>query len=218
VRSQPPPKLPTASRQAPKDTWSGVAPTTPEVVAASAIDSSEIDRWSKDAFQGQLSQGAIDRLKGLSNSDPSFTRANTLLFLDAKARNDPKARDESLGRLMAMPENAYNPVLLVECAQISIDRRQWDAALKAAHTAEQHWARLPSDLVFGRKAMIYEIEALAETGLYYDSDGADKEHLDEAIRDWDRYREHVQTKSRQDLLAHADQQLAELHEIQKRVE
>jgi len=184
----------------------------------SAIDSSDLDRWSKDAFEGQLSPAAVSRLSSLPTSDPSFTRAHTLLFIDAKSRGDTKTRDQNLAAMMALPENAYNPVLLVESAQIAIDRKQWDAALKAARIAEQHWARLPSDLVFARKAMIYEIEALAETGMYYDSDGADKEHLDQAIRDWGRYREHVQTKSRQDLLAHADQQLAELHEIQKRVQ
>jgi len=184
----------------------------------SAIDSTDLDRWSKDAFQGQLSPAAVQRLSDLPTSDPAFTRAHTLLFLDAKSRGDTKARDQNLAAMMTLPENTYNPVLLVESAQIAIDRKQWDAALKQAKTAEQHWARLPSDLVFGRKAMIYEIEALAETGLYYDSDGADKEHLEQAIRNWDRYREHVQTKSRQDLLTHADQQLAELHEIQKRVE
>jgi hypothetical protein len=66
--------------------------------------------------------------------------------------------------------------------------------------------------------MIYEIEALAQTGMFYESDGEDLEMLDHAIRAWDRYRAHAQTKSRQDLLARADEKLAALHEIQRRLE
>lgn len=187
-------------------------------MAASALPTAELDRWSKDAFEGSLSPSAASQLTELGATDPAFTRARTLLYLDAKARGDGKLRDSYLQSMMALPENRYNPVLLVEAAQVSIEKRNYDQALKEAKAAEQHWARLPSDLLFSRKAMIYEIEALAQTGLFYDSDGEDLERLSQAIRSWDRYRAHVQTKSRQDLLARADEHLTALREIQKRVE
>lgn len=201
----------------PDETWDAVAEVDP-AAAPSAIPTTELDRWSESAFEGELSPSALTQLAEVPKTDPGFTRARTLMYLDAKARGDDTTRDQHLAAMMALPENRYNPILLVETAQIAIDHKEWQQALRAAQTAEQHWARIPSELVFSRKAMIYEIEALAQTGMFYGSDSEDRDRLAQAIRGWERYRSHVQTKARADLLTRADEHLEQLNEIQRRLE
>ena len=46
--------------------------------------------------------------------------------------------------MMALPENRYNPTLLVEAAQIAVEKQDWLTALTDSQTAERHWARLPA--------------------------------------------------------------------------
>lgn len=203
----------------PDETWDAVAAVELDAVPSEfAIPTTELDRWSESAFEGELSASARTRLTEVPKTDPAFTRARTLLYLDAKAKGEDQSRDEHLAAMMALPENRYNPILLVETAQIAIDKKDWQQALKAAQTAEQHWARIPSNLVFSRKAMIYEIQALAHTGMFYGSDSEDRDRLALAIRGWERYRSHVETKARTDLVARADEHLAQLNEIQRRLE
>jgi hypothetical protein len=141
-----------------------------------------------------------------------------MLYQDAKARRSNNSRSRYLDALMRVPENRYKPELLVEQAELAIVNVDYDVALSSAQLAERHWARLPSDLVFTRKAMIYEIQAAAHTGKFYASDGAELDELEHAIRDWERYRQHVGTKHRADLEQRADERLAQLYDMQQRLE
>lgn len=177
-----------------------------------------MERWAEAAYQGELSPGATTQLAAVPSTDPTYTRARTLLYLDAKARGDEAMRDAHLAAMLLVPENKYNPVLLVEKALIAVDKQDWQTALKSSQTAEQHWARLPSELVFTRKAMIYEIEAVSNTGLFYESSGENQDLLLQAIRGWERYKTHVNSKNRNDLVARADENLNKLYEIQRRLE
>jgi serine/threonine protein kinase len=191
---------------------------TPEPAAPSPVVAAELDAWSSDAFAGALGSDARSRLGTVPATDGEYTRAQTLLLLDAKARGDAPARSRAMDALMAQPENRYSPALLVEQAQILLEQRQWKSSLEAARKAEQHWARLPPELVWSRKTMMYELQALANTGLFYDSEGEDLATLQAAIRDWERYRRHVATKDRKDLIDRADASLRRLNEIQTRLE
>ncbi|MBX2796142.1 MAG: protein kinase [Myxococcales bacterium] len=186
--------------------------------AAPAPPPDDLDRLSTSAFNGKLSAGEQEQLAQVATDDPDFTRARTLLYLDAKARDDAKARQSHIALLMTLPANRYNPVLLVEEAQEAADREDWPAALKSARSAEQHWARIPPELVYTRKALIYEIMASSHTGQFYASEGTEVEMLDQAIRDWERFRAHVSTKDRPELIQRADKKLERLHGIKKRVE
>lgn len=219
-RPAPPPPAPPPPRPAPE-------PPPPAPVAAAPVASpappdagvsaADLDTWSADAFAGQLGPSARDRLGAVPSEAGEYTRAQTLLLLDAKARGDGSGRDRAMRSLMALPENRYNPALLVEEAELHVQRREWKAALESARRAEQHWARLPSELVWSRKAMMYELQAVAETGLFYDSEGDDLSTLSAAIRDWEKYQRHVETKGRADLADHAKEQLGKLRDIESRL-
>jgi serine/threonine protein kinase len=210
---RPSPVEPVAALPAPQPTGPEPAPEAPAVADAAALD-----RWSPDAFAGRLAPDARSQLASVPSGSDDYTRAQTLLFLDAKARSDNSGRDRAMDALMAVPENRYNPALLVELAEINVQKRQWPAALEAARKAEQQWARLPSELVWSRKTMMYELQALAHTGQFYDSEGDDLTALDAAIRDWERYQRHVATRSRQELEARAEKNLARLREIRTRLD
>jgi len=151
-------------------------------------------------------------------SDPDFTRAYTILYTDAKARNDWRGRRKFMLSIMTLPENRRNPVLLAEQAQLAIYRKDYDGALRHASLAERHWARIPSGMVFSRKAMIYEAQAAAWQGKFYKSGGDDLQSCGKAIRAWEKYQQHVSTKSRKDLVRVADQQLVKLHDAQRRLQ
>jgi hypothetical protein len=141
-----------------------------------------------------------------------------LLYQDAKARDDLDDREHYIGQVMSMSENQYNPQFLTEQAEIAIRREDYESALEKANLAERHWARLPSDLIFSRKAMIYEIQAGAYQGKFYDSGGEDLDSLYQAIRAWEKYQRHVETRSREDLTVRAEDQLAKLYDMKKRLE
>lgn len=182
------------------------------------VEVGDLAAYSDRAFRGALEGTEREALGALPPSDPDFTRAQKLLYQDAKARRDHGARGAALAALMSQPSNHYDPVLLIEQAQLAIDARDYARALERAKLAERHWARLPSNLIFTRKAMIYEISASANTGLYYASEGDDADALHHAIRGWEQYRRHAETKTRQDMVARADLNLEKLYEIQRRVE
>ncbi|MEN0061549.1 MAG: hypothetical protein AAGA48_05325, partial [Myxococcota bacterium] len=197
-------------------------PPPPPVESEPAADgakiaSGEMDRWSKSAFEGRLSPGSAERLAGVEIDDPQFTRARTLLYLNAKKRGQLEEQRGHLRLLMSVPENQYNPVLLVEHARDAIEQKQYGEALKRAQVAEQHWARMPSSLVFTRKALIYEIEANAHTGLFFASEGRDANELRGAIRGWEKFQRHVARKGRNDMASRAEEQLQRLRELEERL-
>ncbi len=168
--------------------------------------------YTSAASKGKLDPSAIMALETVEQTDPDFTRARTLLFMDAERRKDTRSSARYLAEIMSVPENRYNPIFLVEQARSEIRSGSYKRALASANKAEQYWARLPSELVFTKKAEIYEIQAAAAQGLFYASEG-DQELLQESIRLWQRYRDHVSTKGRKDLAAKADTELATLHEL-----
>ena len=181
------------------------------------IAPAEMDRWSKSAFDGRLSPGSAERLTAIEIDDPQFTRARTLLYLDAKKRGRVEERRGHLGLLMKLPENQYNPVLLVEHAQEAMEQKQYRQALARAEEAEQHWARIPSSLLFTRKALIYEIEAVAHTGMFFESEGQDLNELQGAIRGWEKFQRHVSQKGRTEMAKRAEQQLKRLRDLEERL-
>ncbi len=170
------------------------------------------------AWRGQLSEGERANLAGIPQSSPDYSAARIYLYEDARARGDWSGRSQHLAALMAVPENQYNPALLVEQGEMAIETADYGGALDSATLAERHWARLPSDLIFSRKAMIYEIQAAAWQGIFYESEGDDSSALDAAIQSWQKYQRHVASRSRNDLVAKADEQLTKLFDAQRRLE
>jgi hypothetical protein len=182
------------------------------------LDSATLSAMGIRAQRGQLAAADRAALEAVDPTDPMYSRGYTLLYQDAKSRGDLPSRKIYLDRLMALPENNYRPELLIEAAQMAFDRRDWDGTIRWSNKAEQHWARLPSDMVFNRKALIFELQAGAWTNKFFASEGADDEALGMAIRSWEKYRTHVASQPSQGLVARADQQLAKLHDAQARMQ
>lgn len=177
-----------------------------------------MDELSEKARNGRLSAADRLQLEMTDRSDPAWTRAQTLLYEDAKGRADGKAQRKHLDAILGTAENKYNAVYLAEGAHLDIADKKFERALDRANTAERFWGRIPPDLVFSRKAMIYEAQAAAHQGRFYQSGGQDLASLGNAIEAWEKYQRHVATKSRTDLSRIADEQLAKLYDARRRLE
>ena len=76
------------------------------------------------ADRGANVQAAVEimadaRLAGFESvaiADPTYTRARTILALDAARRGDARSAENYIEQTMALPENRYNPVLLSQLA------------------------------------------------------------------------------------------------------
>jgi len=180
-------------------------------------ETTDVDRYAAAATSGRLTSSDMMSLEMVGIDDRSYTRSRALLLMDAQKKGDASATKKYLDDLMRLPENRYSPVFLTDLARWHVNRKDYQKALDNAVLAERYWARLPSELVFTKKAEIYEIQAAAYQGLFYTSDD-DMELLDQAIRHWEKYRNHAQTRSRNDLSKRADQELAKLEDIRVRLQ
>jgi hypothetical protein len=190
-----------------------LAPTDDHPVAYSSID---IDRMKPSARDGALTSTDVLALEGVATSDPAYTRSRALLLMNAHKTKDQKAVKRYLDELMRLPENRYDPIFLTELARYYVGAGKYQQAVDTAKTAEQHWARLPSDLVYSKKAEMYEIQARGYTGIFFESESV--EALDQAIRCWEKYRAHVATRSDDALVATADKELLKLRTYRERME
>ena len=181
-----------------------------------ATETTDVERFAPSAAKGKLGSSDVMALETVQIDDRAYTRARALLLMNAERKGDEAASKRYLDQLMMLPENQYNPVYLSDLGRYYVNRKQYDRALQEATLAERYWARLPPELVFSKKAEIYETQAAAWQGRFYQS-GDDLEMLDQAIRHWQKYRDHVQTKSRTDLVGKADAELAKLEDIQRRL-
>jgi len=159
----------------------------------------------------------VATLADVPTTDNQYTRSRALLLVDAQKRADDTAVHRYLDELMVLPENQYNPVFLTDYARWHANHGEYERAIEKANTAERYWARLPSELVFSKKGEIYEIQAAATQGRFYKSKD-DLELLDRAVAAWEKYREHVATRDRSDLVKRADSELAKLADIQRRLQ
>jgi hypothetical protein len=176
----------------------------------------ELDRYTQAAARGSLNRSDILALETVDFSDDDFTRSRALLLMNAQRSNDERATRQYLEELMRKPENQYNPVFLTDYARYYANRGSFSRALEQANLAERHWQRLPSELIFVKKAEIYEIQAASYQGLFYDSD-SDTDLLLRSIRHWEKLKEHVQGRDSA-RTAQADAELAKLRDIQRRLE
>jgi tetratricopeptide (TPR) repeat protein len=184
-------------------------------VAPVSTPESELDRFAANARSGRLSSSDISTLEAISVQEPAYTRSRALLLMNSQAKGDDRASGRYLDQLMLVPENQYNPVYLADQARIYVNAGQYEQALKKAELAERYWARLPSELVFSKKAEIYEIQAKAWQGRFYKSPDQ-LVYLDNAIRAWEKYQQLVAAKGRSDLEARAKTEIAKLQSIQEK--
>jgi len=187
------------------------------VVMESRLEGDDLAAMIARAETGKLTPDDRSSLEAVPITHADFTPANLALYQDAKARDDQRGRARYLAQIMSSPENQYNPMLLVEDAELLIRRKRYAQALAQADLAERYWARLPSEHIFSRKAMIYEIQAGAHQGLFYESGGENMAELDAALAGWERYRRHAETKSRTDLAVKADAQITRLSDMKRRL-
>lgn len=169
------------------------------------------------ARRGALSEADARALAAVTPDAVDYTSSRLLLLQDARVRDDRVGRKLRLAELMAIPENRYRPELLTEEALVSVEERNWAKAVDRANAAEQHWARLPSEMVFSYKALIHELQAAGYTGRFFASDGEDTESLDAALAAWRKYRTHVNAHGRADLASRADEATVHLTGIQQRL-
>lgn len=222
----PPPKPPEPAKPAPVKTAPAAKVSKgapPPVVADASLTvlesstSTALDSFVRDARAGRLSSTDVASLESTGATDPQYTRSRALLMMNAQKKGDDAAAHRYLDQAMTLPENQYNPVFLADYARWHVNRGEYDRALDRAEKAERYWARLPSELVFSKKAEIYEIEAAAWQGKFYKS-GEDLELLENAVRGWEKVRAHAATKDRSDLVQRADTELAKLNDIRARLQ
>jgi len=182
-----------------------------------ALQPSALDRYAKDADRGNLGSSDIMYLEMVAIDEPAYTRSRALLLMNAQRDGDSRATKRYLDELMMLPENRYNPVFLADLSRYHVNRGNYQSALDNAILAERYWARLPSELVFSKKAEIFEVQAAAYQGLFYKSED-DLSLLDQAIRHWEKYRNHVKSKARSDLSRRADKELTKLEDIRGRLQ
>jgi len=219
TRSRPTPRRdPDPPRLSTPDDGASLAESTPTSSVIQSTEPDDLDALSQRAQTGRLSAADRLTLEMVERDDPTYTRAHAILYDDAKAREDGSAKRKYLDALLSHPENTYNPMFLVEGAHMDIDDKRFDRALSRATTAERYWARMPSSVIFTRKAMIYEAQAAAWQGKFYQSGGSDLGALGRAISAWEKYQRHVSTKSRADLSQIADKQLTKLYDARRRLE
>jgi hypothetical protein len=185
----------------------------PQPVAYAHLD---MDGMKPSARDGALTSADVLALEGVPANDPAYTRSRALLLMNAQKGKDSKAVKRYLDDLMRLPENQYDPIFLTELARYYVGVGNYQHAVDTAKTAEQHWARLPSELVFSKKAEMYEIQARGYTGIFFESESV--EALDQAIRCWEKYRAHVATRSSDDLVAMADKELTKLRTYRERMQ
>ena len=178
---------------------------------------SDLDQYVESAKKGKLASTDIAVLEAVDVQEPNYTRSRALLLMNAQRKGDDKSTRSYLDQLMLLPENQYNPVFLTDYARWHVNHGEYDKALEKASLAERYWARIPPELVFSKKAEIYEIQAAAWQGKFYKSD-EDMDLLGSAIKGWERYRQHVATKSRTDLQKRADEELARLQDIKEKLQ
>jgi hypothetical protein len=178
--------------------------------------STNLDQYANAARAGRLGSGDVSVLEAVGLSDTNYTRSRALLLMNAQQKNDDAGSKRYLDQLMALPENQYNPVFLTDQARWYVNHGNYADALAKAQLAERYWARLPSDLVFSQKAEMYEIEAASWQGRFY-QDSSHLDYLDNAIRAWQRYQEHVASSNRTDLQKKAGDALANLESIREKV-
>lgn len=177
--------------------------------------SPSLDPYTSSARNGRLTSDAVATLEAIQKDDANYTRSRALLLMNAQQKNDEAGAKRYLDQLMLLPENQYNPVFLSDMARWYVNHGDYSSALAKAQLAERYWARLPSELVFSRKAEIYEVEAASWQGRFY-QDPAKMEYLDNAIRAWQRYQEHVANSSRVDLQKRAADAIANLQSIREK--
>ncbi|MCK6507039.1 hypothetical protein L6R53_27305, partial [Myxococcota bacterium] len=188
-----------------------------EVEEPLATGRTDIERYAAPAAKGSLTASDVMALETVQLEDGSYTRARALLLMNAQRKGDDAATKRYLDQLMLLPENQYNPIYLSDLGRYHVNRKQYETALEKATLAERYWARLPPELVFSKKAEIYETQAAAWQGRFYKS-GTDMEMLEQAIRHWQKYRDHVETRSRSDLARKAEAELAKLEDIKRRLQ
>jgi hypothetical protein len=176
-----------------------------------------LDGYADSAKKGKLSSTDVSDLESTDTTDPNYTRSRALLLMNAQKKGDDAGQKRYLDQLMRLPENQYSPIFLADQARLQVNAKDYERALETAQKAERYWGRLPSDLVFAKKAEIFEVQAAAWQGRFYKS-GEDLELLENAIRGWERYRTHVASKSRDDLVKRADEQIAKLTDIRERLQ
>ncbi len=176
-----------------------------------------LERYSAQASTGSLGSSDIMVIEMVQPEDAAFTRSRLMLVMNAKAKGDAAGVKRYLDELSMRPENQYNPVVLAEYARYYVNKKDYQRALDKAVLAERHWARLPPELVFTKKAEIFEVEAASYQGLFYRSED-NLDLLEKSIRQWQKYREHVMTESRTDLQARANREIEKLENIRERLQ
>ncbi len=183
-------------------------------VGSSAVN---LDALATDARSGRLRPDDAAVLAAIPTSDAGYTRAQALLLSNAQKKGDKAGTEQALNALFALPENGYNPQFLAADALFLVNSGLYDRALTRAQLAEKYWSRLPPSQSFAMRTQIYEVEAAAWQGKFYNS-GGDQAALDNAIRGWQKYSDLVAEQSRADLQKNAQAQIGKLQDIKTRMQ
>ena len=176
----------------------------------------DIEMYVDAAHAGDLGPADVRSLEAIGQDDESYTQSRALLLINAESNRNARNVKLYLDQLFQLDENRYNPVFLSKSARWSVNNGNYSRASADARRAEQHWARIPPSLVFETKTEIFEVQAAALQGLFYESED-DLELLDKALRGWNKYIRHVEDR-RSDLVEHASEQIRSLEYARSRLE
>jgi len=176
----------------------------------------DIGMYMDAAHAGDLGPADVRTLEAIGRDDESYTQSRALLLINSESNNNARNVKLYLDQLFQLDENRYNPVFLSKSARWSVNNGHYSRANSEARRAEQHWARIPPSLVFETKTEIFEVQAAALQGLFYESED-DLELLEKALRGWNKYIVHVQSR-RSDLVEHANTQIRSLEYARSRLQ
>ena len=178
----------------------------------------DLDRLGKAAAAGKLSPAEVASIEGIGQADARFSRSRSVLAMDARQKRASAAEKRYLDELMSLPENRYDPLVLIDVARFDLNSKQYARAYERASAAERQWQRIPPALMAEKKAQIFELEAKASKGLMLGAadEARQRELCQQAIRYWQRYAQHVAGRPEQ--VAVAQRELAALEDIRARLD
>jgi len=162
--------------------------------------------------------GVHQRLDKETSGALVFARDKSANQRLASAFETRAAEKRYLDELLSLPENAYNPAVLIDVGRYELNHKQYGKALERANLAERHWQRLPPEVIAERKAQIYELQARSSRGLLNNTDdeARQRELVDQCVRYWRRYAQQVSADAASTEKANAE--IAALEDIRRRLE
>lgn len=188
---------------------------TKAVAAPGGNPLKDFEQTSALAAQGKLSPADISALDAVPSGGEDFTRAQTLLAMNFKNRDNARYY-KALNQILSAPENQYNPVYNLELAEYYLLSKKYKESVEQTRKVDRYKQRFPHEVYYQRVARMYEVEAKALEGEFNSSE--DVSYLEKAISTWRRYITHVKANDDAEKTKMAEDYVAKLEKIKGRMQ